>query len=424
VAIGGTIVPTERRISVQTEDEDLAGHNWVGASALKKWQANCRERQQKPRLDVVLLTHPRDEQDVPRLFSWASNLTTAERRELVACCKPTFGEIIRFGDTTVGILFLPAFASEMMDPASRHICRTLVMQDALSLVSELGGRLICLGGLTGALTNYGRRLVDKSHEYGIEITTGHAATAISIVRLLHRALQDLDLRPERQSVVVLGVGSVGGAVADAVSRGSLAPRSLVLVDTPQRQARLREFAAELTASTGLPVAIELTSARGELAASSACHSSSVVISAVSSPYVLDIAKVREGTILIDDSQPFCWSRHDAWRRVRERGDIVPCDAGLVQCSSIGFRSFFPFDFAGDDTNVNGIAWSCLAEGLLKHLNPQLPATVGEPDRSIVAQYSEAFTGASFSIPPLQCGPHVLPLEKLRASMSVGEGRAI
>ena len=374
-------------------------------------------------LDVALITHPRDASDVTRLFPWAAALGTRCLADLLHCLQPVCGEIVEAGDLNVGIIFLPILAQDMLDPRTRTSSRKCLEQQGLAKAAELGARHVCLGGLTGALSSYGRRLSARAQALGIALTTGHAATAVSIVRQYHEAVRQADMAPHEAVVAILGVGSVGAGVARLFAHSAHVsrPREIVLVDTLQQQQRLRSLAGEITGVASIPVSIELLERRGALPPESRCYcDANVVISAVSTAYVLEIARVAPGTILIDDSQPYCWDRAAAYARVQRHGDILPCDAGLVDVSALGYRAFFPFDFADDVGQGSTISWSCLAEGMLRARFPGLPCNIGEANPAQLLAYERAFDEAGFAIPPLQCGRERLSVAQFRASRAPRE----
>ncbi len=60
---------------------------WTGPDALSAWLADGSKLRPTPKLDITLVTHPRDERDLPRLFPWASSLDTDQRRQLARCLK-------------------------------------------------------------------------------------------------------------------------------------------------------------------------------------------------------------------------------------------------------------------------------------------------------------------------------------------------
>lgn len=391
---------------------------WFGPNAFPDWLQAKSMNGRPPHVDVVLITHGRDEQDLPRLFPWSEKLTVQERRDLTKLLRPAFGEIIQLSNLTAGILFLPFYADELIDPASRQECRRLLEAEGLQAAASAGARIVCLGGLTGALSLYGRRLLAPAKQLGIEITTGHSVTAISVIRTFLKVFDELGRNPDESHIAILGVGSIGSSFIKLLETQSIRPRSVTLVDRPIQQKHVERVQQEL-AEYGIATAVEFTSQDGQLDRASKCYDVDVLISAVSTPYVIDIDLVAPGTVLIDDSQPYCWSREQAWKRVATQSDIVPCEAGLVDCSSIGYRSRFPFDFADYDPEFGShVSWSCLAEGLLHALDTSLPLTLGEPTFDILARHNEAFDARGFTAPILQCGAHPLPMHILRQSVVV------
>ncbi len=389
---------------------------FVGPDAWPRWQAHQAALTGRAgRLDVVLITHPRDEHDVPRLFPWASPLPLEQRRAFTRHLKPIFGEIIDTPYLKAGLLFLPVFADEIMDPTARRRCRRILEEEGLAAVAEAGEHaVVCLGGLTGSLSAYGRKIEGRARELGLSLTTGHSVTAISVLRTYLRAVNDLNRNPAYGTMTVVGLGSVGGAFVELLACQDQQPGTLVLVDRPSRGDHLEQLANKLRQHTRMEVRTELTTASGQIESGSLCYCSNYLITAVSTPYLIDIARLAPGTILVDDSQPYCWCRRQAWERCHGRLDIAPCEAGLVDCSRIGYCSYFPFDFADQGSQGSRISWSCLSEGLLRALERDLPSTLGEPTLEILLEYDAAFLRQGFKTPPLQCGEHELPIEALAA----------
>ncbi|WP_128431888.1 hypothetical protein [Streptomyces cyaneus] len=390
---------------------------YLGPNALFDW---LDAQDGKGTVDVVLLTHPRDEGDAPRLFPFIDKLDQRDVAGLQRHLNPMFGEIISTGSFTVGIMFLPFFAHELIEPKSRRRCAQILQEDAVRMAAKVGAKILCLGGLTGALSLYGRRLVEPAAQAGMTVTTGHALTAVGVHQTYWQAIKELQRDPGTQRLTVLGVGSIGRAFTQLLQASGRPPRELVLVDRPQAAGKLEKLAREFEERTGTPTLTEVTDSLGALVPGSACYATDVLVSAVSTPYVVDIDKVAPGTVLIDDSQPYCWDRDKAWRRVTEAADIVPCDAGLVDCSGIGYTSGFPFDFADVDADGNSTtAWTCQTEGMLLALDDRLPRTIGEPSIETILAYEDAYLANGLSIPTLQCGPNPLPIDKILAAVAPG-----
>jgi len=394
-----------------------ARRRWYGPDSFEAWKRERFERKLPAALDVVLLTHPRDERDSTMLFPFTADLSDSDRRSFSRTLQPVCGEVIETPDLAIGIIFIPRFADEMMDPRTRGDIRRFLQDAGLAAVAATGARVVCLGGLLGALSGYGKRLDAFAGAYEMVVTTGHSMTTITVLRTYHRAITELGLDPSTSRVAVLGAGSVGAAYARMLTQepGHDRPGQVVLIDKPDRVNRVEALAAELSAA-GIATAIELTNRDGQLSPTSACYDSGFLISAVSTPEVIDIQRVAPGTVLVDDSQPNCWSREAAWKRVVLSGDIAPCEAGLVDATSINYWSYFPFQFASPDPEGGTpVTWCCLAEGLAIRLDPTLPPTVGEPNLAGLTRFAEAFDRFGFQVAPLQCGSNFLPVDKLQAA---------
>ncbi|TDR81550.1 hypothetical protein [Paludibacterium purpuratum] len=384
---------------------------FFGPDAQALWLREGKAKEGGAGLDVVLLTHPRDEQDLARMFPWAERLRREEIVELMPHLKPVWGEMIQTDKINVGILFLPLLAADILDPRKRAACRHMLEYDALDAIAQMHGRFVCLGGLTGALSQYGRRLIARADSLGMQVTTGHALTAVSIVQQYNKALAEIGRSGDEVVLAIVGVGSVGGGVAKLLCHSAhrVKPARVILIDTRQQETRLNDIAGQLRERLGIAVDVELLDKRTTLGDDSLCYrQANVIISAVSTPYILDVDKVAPGTLLIDDSQPYCWDRDAAWARFQRTNDILPCDAGLVDAGSIGFVSHFPFDFSDDQGFGSAISWSCLAEGLLRGIDSSLPNNIGELEVANLLAYESAFLRHGFTIPQLQCGLHAIP----------------
>lgn len=402
-------------MQAQTQSHSLC--SWIGPDAYFDWLESCKSHQKDADFDVVLITHPRDEDDLPRMFPWSKNLEHHERTSLTKHLKPAFGEVLETRSVRVGILFLPVYAQDIIHPSTRAGSRK-ILQDGLRLAAQSGARFVCLGGLTGSLSLYGRKLAALAQELGITLTTGHSVTSISVLETYLRSIHDLTIDVSTSKMVVLGAGSVGGAFARLLLQQPLVPRELILVDKPSRAEHLNTLCKSLQKNAEkTKISFELTTPRGEVPPPSSCYDCKFLVTAVSSWHVIEIDHVAPGTILIDDSQPYCWDREKAWNRCRMHYDIVPCEAGLIDCLSIGYLSRFPFDFAEQDEHgQSSTAWSCLAEGLLLSLKNELPTTIGEPSIQNILSYYEAFKQFNFHPPALQCGQNKLPIEVLKTEL--------
>ncbi|MEX0732735.1 MAG: hypothetical protein WED00_00575 [Aquisalimonadaceae bacterium] len=382
----------------------------VGIMANTIWRARAPDSA----LDVVLLTHPRDDTDLSRLLPWLTGFNADYRLTLMRHLRPVLGEVIEMPMLKAGIMFLTCPAEDIVNPRTRRRCREILEQEALPRIAETGAKVVCLGGLTASLTGYGRRIRDRAEALGLRITSGHSATVVNMLSTMETALNALDRPIERSSVVVMGMGSVGTGFARLLLEHRPLPRELVLMDLPSRRGYSEELAGELHRSTGCEIRVASTAPNGRVPPGGSPYRCDILVSAINASHVIEVDKLAPGTLLVDDSQPWCWSRDDAWQRCMEHQDIIPCEAGLVDCSHLNYVSHFPFDFADHDAQGSRTAWCCLTEGLMMALDPSLPPTEAIPETAQLVLYDRAYARLGFRPAPLQCGPHALPIESLRA----------
>jgi predicted amino acid dehydrogenase len=401
------------RNAIPAVEQRWSGQCWTGQAAFDRRLSSPTLKSKTGRLDVALVTHPRNESDFVRLFPWGNKLTAAERREVTSLMRGGFGEISVANDVSVGVIFLPLYADDILNGSASRALDILV-DDGLGLAARHGTRIVCLGGLTGVLSQYGEAIRDHAQALGINVATGHSMTAVSVARTMRKASAEIGRDIARSRVAVLGLGSVGLAFLRILLMQAVQPAEIVLIDRPGRRKRLDAIGREALGKTSAGVSVEFTDSHGDLTVDSAAYRADFVVSAISATNVIDVSRVRPGTVLIDDSQPYCWSRSAAWDRCITSLDIVPCEAGLIDCSALGYRTDLPFDFA--DNGCEGTAWSCLTEGLLCAVDSQLVPTIGEPTEANLRAYEAAFDAWKLRIPPLQCAPQWLPMSRLRDAL--------
>ncbi len=395
-----------------------AGQSWTGIDCVKAWRQSLGQAAADIKLSVVLITHPRDERDFVRLFPSTAGQSAAAIRQMTRGMRAGYAEICQASRIRIGIVFLPLYADDILE-SSANAALEILTEQGLGAAAEQGAGIVCLGGLTGALSLYGEALEEAASRLGVRVATGHCVTAVSVIRTLRKAVLDVDRPLCGARLALVGLGSVGAAFLRLLVQGSERPAEIVLIDRPGRRRRLEKL-RDYAQAQGQLATIAVTEPDGTLTADSPAYRSEIIVSAISSSNVIEISRLRPGTILIDDSQPYCWPRDLAWQRCIERLDIVPCEAGLIDCSSLGYVSNLPFDYAGGEKSV-GTAWSCLCEGMLCAVDPDLVPTVGEPALEHLLRFDEAFDRFGLKTPPLQCAPHLLPVTALREKLCAAAG---
>lgn len=315
----------------------------------------------------------------------------------------------------VAVRVLPFTDAELFADLPR--CVALV-RDEVAARHAQGARAIAFTGLLAAATGHGQRLSDWAATG--TITTGHAATCAAVLTTLRSLLHGTTRRAAQERIAVLGVGSIGAATARLLCRTLEAPRELLLCDVPARQARVEALAEELAAhlpDTRIAVAFDTR------AADAPVYEASVILGATSQAEVLDVARLRPGTLLVDDSAPHCVSVLDAIRRMRTQGDVIVCEAGSVRApAEIGCLVAAHPDL--DATSLADIdamfgldpheIMACTLAARLVLLDRGLPVTVGEPTTDSCFAYLQAFDELGIGPAPLRLGGYEITDELLAA----------
>ncbi|GAB1823389.1 amino acid adenylation domain-containing protein [Herbidospora sp. RD11066] len=261
-----------------------------------------------------------------------------------------------------GFVCLTLFADELAstpDLASRTV-------EAVEYAAALGARKVSLAGMIPSLTGYG---FDVARKTSVPVTTGHAATAVSVVLTVRAALAGRGLGD--LTVAFVGLGSIG--------RSSLA----LLLAVEEQPKRL------LLCDPAAPLGIEVCGI-------DEVYDADLIVTAVSGhDVVLDIDRLRPGTIVVDDSFPHCFDVAKALAR----DDVTVVGGGLLSMPGIERR-------LAEDVPapwIPGTIASCRLESLI-----ELPVVHGlvEPDQALA--YWEAVQKAGVEAAPLHLAGRITP----------------
>ncbi|WP_374103409.1 condensation domain-containing protein, partial [Streptomyces sp. MK37H] len=303
---------------------------------------------------------------------------------------------------------LPLFADELAagSALTGHTAR------AVSHAASLGARCVSLAGMIPALTGYGFEVV-RATDGTTAITTGHAATAVSVVKTVHAALARTERELSDLTVAMVGLGSIGTSSLNLLlTRAPRPPAHLLLCDVAGSAPRLRALAAELR---GNGLAGSVATAESAPGLPGAVYEADLIVTAVSGgsggsggTAVLDIDRLRPGTVVVDDSFPHCFDTARALARMRGQRDVLTVGGGLLAvgdterhiaddlppaaASGYAERSWLP-----------GTVASCRLESLLHTAVSGLPLVHGLVDASHAHAYWDAVEAAGVSAAP----PHLL-----------------
>nr|WP_062332451.1 type I polyketide synthase [Herbidospora sakaeratensis] len=259
-----------------------------------------------------------------------------------------------------GFVCLPLFADELArtpDLAARTA-------EAVEHAASLGARTVSLAGMIPALTGYGFDVVRRTD---VPVTTGHAATAVSVVLTVQKALAGRSSRD--LTVAFVGLGSIGRSALGLL---------LTVADRPGRLL-LRDDAAPL----------EGLHPGAEICAMDEVYDADLIVAAVSGhDLVIDVDRLRPGTILVDDSFPHCFDVAKA----RARRDVTVVGGGLL--SMPGIKRRLTVDVPAPW--LPGTIASCRLESLIPGLTP----VHGLVDTGTALACLRAMTAAGVEAAPL------------------------
>lgn len=314
-------------------------------------------------------------------------------------------------------LVLPFFANEIQPGQAKRILPAI--QRARQQAHALGARVVSLAGLLPALSSYGQDL--PALVAGSVLTTGHSTTVVAMLYTIRFALAQLERSLDKCHIAVVGLGSIGEATLDALLATQVHPASLTLVDRLGSASRLHQLAEKLSARRQFsgPIKVLLSEDNlGSQRVSSEVYQVDLIISAVSTRQVIEIARLRPGTVLIDDSFPHCFDVKSAIDRMQNQRDVLVIGGGLLQVSGSHKQIYLPLPHpelqrALTQISLPGCLPGCQLESLLLAAYPGLPETLGLVESDKLLQYLPVIEAAGIRAAPLHLESYLVPSDLLK-----------
>jgi acyl-CoA synthetase (AMP-forming)/AMP-acid ligase II/aryl carrier-like protein len=353
-------------------------YNDVGSQERKP----TRKVEYSPKLTVdaaALATLPRSFLEQLRLSS----------QEFVRDCLKGEASLVTVYETflgRIGLVVLP------LEDATLYVDKQRTVEAVvrgLEEAAKLGADTVSLTGMIPSATDYGLAVREATAgRSGLpRLTTGHATTAASFVLMVEHALKVGGRRLEDESVALLGVGSIGTSILRLLLGKLPHPRGLLLCDVPARREHLERLVEELETELGFRGRVEVllissTEAPAEV------YEASVLLSATNAANLLDVERLKPGTLVVDDSAPHCFDPRRAIRRFQERRDVLFTEAGAIR-SHRPVREIRELSFAtGWDHKVRGALqllhpsedtlMGCVFSSILSSRFEDAPCLVGTP----------------------------------------------
>jgi predicted amino acid dehydrogenase len=374
-------------------------------------------------LDAALVGYLPAPTQLARLAGLPETATTREdiRRLLFPDGAPRLLETTATPLGRSGFVALPLFADELAGDGTlaAHTAR------AVDTASALGARSVSLAGMIPSLTGYGFDVLRAPHAPA-SVTTGHAATVVSVVRTVHAALSATGRDLAATNLAVVGLGSIGASSLELLlTLAERPPARLVLCDVPGSGPRLRGLARTLR-ERGL--ADEVAVRVSDPGLPDAVYEAGLVVAAVSGHRaLLDVDRLRPGTVVVDDSFPHCFDTGRALARMRRDADVLVLGGGLLTVGSTrrtlaeGLPGVVATAEAVARHGIPGTLASCRTESLLHACGADVPLVRGLVDAPTALAYWRAMEQAGITAAP----PHLLDqvLEPLPAGCRAQPGGA-
>ncbi|MDT0573612.1 amino acid adenylation domain-containing protein, partial [Streptomyces sp. DSM 3412] len=244
-----------------------------------------------------------------------------------------------------GFVSLPLFADELTGPLPTDLDPSTLpalTARAVDHAASLGARCVSLAGMIPSLTGYGYDVLRElsatpaPRTTSTTLTTGHAATTVAVVKTVRAALGATDRDLSELTLAVVGLGSIGtSSLRLLLSLSPHPPARLLLCDVPGSAPRLHHLAAELSAEHPTTAVRVVGSTDPRTLPAEVYETSDLIVTAVSGgpTALLDVDRLRPGTIVVDDSFPHCFDTARALERMRRERDVLIVGGGLLALDS-------------------------------------------------------------------------------------------
>ncbi|MBN1944640.1 MAG: amino acid adenylation domain-containing protein [Bradymonadales bacterium] len=370
-----------------------------------------------PKLDAALICYLPASDDLGVFFPRLSGSFPSLVRNGFFRDRPCLlAEVMRTPLGVSGAIFVPWFADELLSSDRRRLAGDVAQ--AVSLARAHGALSASLAGLLPSCLGYGfalEGLLDtETRGMGdppFRLTTGHAATVVAVVKNLRHVLGLAGLSLDQIELGIIGFGSIGQSALGLLLQLGPHPIALRIVEAADQLPHLNDPIEQLQRYYHGP--LEIVGVSQDLP--DAAYAADVLIGASSRGGILDVARLRPGTLLLDDSFPSLVDRQAAILRMERQQDVATLGAGMLSigsCSTeVVAREVPPevIDRAVRNYTDYGVP-GCRIESLLVGAHGDLPAIRGLVEPEQAAAYWLAMSGAGVQPAPLHLGPTPLPEE--------------
>lgn len=327
---------------------------------------------------------------------------------------PILYSVIDAGFGCIGTVFLPILGTELYSEKKRLIS---LCEEAVQLSGKLGAKAVSLTGLIPSATEYGSEVVQncKNNSSGVQITTGHTTTSAAVILSLERLLAESRRDLTKERLFVLGLGSIGTTAIKLLLSVLPHPLSITLCDIYEKSSHLMELEKKLKEEYGFKNEINVAFSKG-INLPDEIYQSTLIMGATNVPNILDINKLKPGTLIIDDSGPHCFAKEEAVKRLKNHNDILFTEGGNLEVPSPTYKTIYlppvinPSVFAKYQQHFfssNEIT-GCILSGLLSAKFEQLKPSIGSANIKDCNDHYNKLGQLGLKGASLHCDDFILP----------------
>ena len=317
-------------------------------------------------------------------------------------------------------LMLPIFEDELYSDQ-----QTLVQMvvESLEMAGRIGAKTVSLTGLIPSATDYGRAIAKaiEGRNDLPKITTGHATTCSTVVLTIKKILQISNRSLQREKVAFIGLGSIGINTLRLMLKCLPHPQSIIVCDIYSKLESLQNLQRELSGDLGFRGSVQIATSSSSSELPPEIYDATLIIGATNVSDILDIKRVKPGTLIVDDSGPHCFSPEQAIERFEKHKDILFTEGGALHAPDpIETVIYLPElmkknmdeDSWSDEfkptnpLNIMGCVMSSLLSSRFKDMQP----TVGLLDLKTCVQHYQGLERLGFQAADLHCEGYVLEVE--------------
>ena len=337
-----------------------------------------------------------DPENAARLRDWFSDV-------------PLFADVLETAMGRIALIYFPRFEAELYTEKASLLAALL---DSLKMARHIGARVVSLPGLIPSATDYGLAVTRALGGLRAmpEVSTGHATTTAAVVLMIEKILEQGGRDLAHEHVGVLGVGSIGATSLRLMLSSLPHPKAITLCDLYSKRDVLESFKREIVTDFGFQGPVHI--APSQMQAPAELYEATLIVGATNVPDIVDIARVKPGVMIVDDSAPHCFDSALAIQRFERHADILFTEGGnLKSPQPIRHISYLPHTLDGslikyaapDAFTITGCVLSSLLSAQFTHLKP----TVGLVELEASVQHYEKLHQLGFEAADLHCDTYAL-----------------